>query len=169
MTTPTGGQEGGKALDLDAAEKTVEIASKELGDLCKARWAGGEAWERAWHWEIPANEERDTDLRIGAAIGLAKDLIARVRELEAPRGPYIVAEGSLSEADLRLFREENKHLSDFKVSAPLSLEGAREALLEDALRSAWSGLETGFYTAETQRKIERALQSGHKEGEAGHG
>ncbi len=70
-------------MDLEAAEKAVAIASKALGGLCKARWESPEAWAKAWHWEIPANEELDTDLRIGKAISLCKDLIAEVRRLRS--------------------------------------------------------------------------------------
>jgi hypothetical protein len=68
-------------VDLEAAERTIETASKTLGDFCKEVWAG--RIKEAWHWEIPANPARDTDLLIGAAIGLANDLVKEVRTLRA--------------------------------------------------------------------------------------
>lgn len=64
-------------LDLEAAAKTIEIASKELAHLCNEKWAGRDGW----HWEIPANPERDTDIRIGDAIGIAQDAVKEIHSL----------------------------------------------------------------------------------------
>ena len=78
-TEPTPTNQEAKPLDLEAAERIIEVACTELSRLCHARWEGGRAWETAWKWSIPAKPGIDTDLRIGDAIGLAKDLLALVR------------------------------------------------------------------------------------------
>ncbi len=51
--------------------ENVARARAELSRLCKGIWAG----ERPWHWEIPANPERDTDLIIGEGLAVAERLL----------------------------------------------------------------------------------------------
>lgn len=113
-------------LDLDAAEKVVEVAGTELGHLCRARWEGGRAWENAWKWSIPAKPGEDTDLRIGDAIGLAKDLISKVR--------------SLRESVASLTAQRDEALSNYNVMLANYVELAKlrkvEAGERDAMRAA---------------------------------
>ena len=68
-------------LDLDAASAKVKRATEELSRLCKETWAGG----KPWHWEIPANPDRDSDLLLGAAIEIANAAIKELRALR-PQG-----------------------------------------------------------------------------------
>ena len=70
-------------LNLQEAGKQIESAAQELRLLCQARWAGGKAWENVWKWRIPADEEHDTDLRIGKAIQIAFRAVKELRELRA--------------------------------------------------------------------------------------
>ena len=67
-----------------------EKASTELARLCKEIWIG----RRGWHWEIPANKERDTDL----ILGYLDDVPALVKIVEA--------QARVIEADLRLLLTE---------------------------------------------------------------
>jgi hypothetical protein len=127
MTT-TGGQEGGKALDLDA--QLVDAFMDSVESFVKAEYTESEA---------ARFKER-------VMLSLRSTLIARVRELEA---------------------------------APLSLEGAREALrqieahltnLQPHIPQACYPGHAGFidnYVNPCLEIARRALQSGHKEGEAG--
>ena len=68
-----------------------EKASAELARLCKEIWDSG----RGWHWEIPANKERDTDLILGYSLD---DVPALVKIVEA--------QARVIEADLRLLLTE---------------------------------------------------------------
>jgi hypothetical protein len=132
-------------LDLDAAEKAVEIASEELGRLCKARWAGPEEWANVWHWEIPANEERDTDLKIGKAIGLCQDLIKELRRLQAPSpGSPDLTEAEMAEA-LRIYWLGPNVFSDNLRAAINSVLRSRAALSSSP---APQGVKPGIITAE---------------------
>jgi len=53
-------------------EAIVKRAQAELGRLCREIWNGN---KRAWHWEIPANPKRDSDLIIGAGLDIAAKLL----------------------------------------------------------------------------------------------
>ncbi len=50
----------------------VQRAQDELSRLCRETWSG----KNPWHWEIPANTERDSDLIIGAGLRVAEKLLA---------------------------------------------------------------------------------------------
>lgn len=75
-------------IDLEAIRAENKIAQETLRHLCHEKWAGRDGW----HWEIPANPSRDTDLQLGASIQSsnklcdeAESLRQRVRELEGKR------------------------------------------------------------------------------------
>jgi hypothetical protein len=70
-------QKPGEGLDLEAAAAKVKRASDELSRICNETWAGG----KPWHWEIPANPARDSDLLLGGAIEVANAAIVEVRRL----------------------------------------------------------------------------------------
>lgn len=74
-----------KPIDLEAIRAENKIAQETLSHLCHEKWAGRDGW----HWEIPANPSRDTDLQLGASIQSSNKLCdeveslrQRVRELE---------------------------------------------------------------------------------------
>lgn len=175
MENQTGGQEGGKALDLDDVFQALFQADADFKAAADHSAEESEAYDRRTALKRKVIE------------------MARVRELEAARAPEPLAKGSnpTSSAPDRIWLnhgaedpaemkpEEWKsgevtwcwhsvHGNDVEYIradlAPLSLEGAREALRPIIMD------ETGFDPAECDRvsnRILRALQSGHKEGEAG--
>lgn len=72
-------------IDLEAIRAENKIAQETLSHLCHEKWAGRDGW----HWEIPANPMRDTDLQLNASIQSSNKLCdeveslrQRVRELE---------------------------------------------------------------------------------------
>jgi hypothetical protein len=139
MTTPPGGQEGGKALDLDA-----------------------EASQQSRYFS-PDYQKGYTQGVWDATQNLSKAMAT----LRNP-SPILLDASSLDPAFLA------------SLKAPLSLEGAREAL--DRLYALQSGLcqqhcgeaaNRGIHTDGCRTcvhdldTLSGALQSGHKEGEAG--
>ena len=79
---------GDGEMDLADAEVKIQAASTELSRLCKDIWAG----KKPWHWEIPANPARDSDLLLGAAIEVAIKAVAEIRRLRNPITPAPTAE-----------------------------------------------------------------------------
>lgn len=65
-------------IELGVVLQRFTRARAELSRLCREIWAGN---RRAWHWEIPANPERDSDILIGDALGDIPRLVAELGEL----------------------------------------------------------------------------------------
>jgi hypothetical protein len=114
--------------------EAIKRASRELSRLCEARWKGGDAWDSAWHWSIPANPAEDTDLLIQAGLNAAKDLAAELEHvkeqlakscLEGRGDPEYPACSRAKETESELERMKAETASALHAAR---LEGAREAL-----------------------------------------
>lgn len=62
------------AIDMEGVKARIDRAHKLIGDLCMGR--------QKWKMSIPADEERDSDLILSAALTDADRLIVRIEDLE---------------------------------------------------------------------------------------
>lgn len=83
MTTPPTPSQAKTREEWETRIKEISEANSKARDtlkhLCHEKWDGRDGW----HWEIPANPEKDTDLIIGKSLNHVSGLCDAIMSLQA--------------------------------------------------------------------------------------